>query len=373
MTWHALVFVAFIVPAVLLPLTLGFFIRKERQRAGGEHELPPVSVVVAAHNEEDHLPSLLSALDRQDYPSHLVEFVLVNDRSTDNTQEILHHWAKSNPNAVTIRIMEARETMSPKRFALQTGIAAARHDALLLTDADCLPPSTWIREMARTLDSADTVIGLSPVETSHGALSLFTCYENLRTQALMAGMAAAGMPYMAVGRNIAYQRQAYDKAGKHQGTAGPLSGDDDLLVQNMAKQGLEIHVNLQPGGVVPTRAPTSWKDFFRRKQRHFSASRRYSIWPGWIPALWQAAESISLVCGLYFAATGKPLYAVSLLLPAAALVFFVQPIRALFASTGGKNMSRTIPALLAPILEPVYLIVSPFLFAFGIFRKAPWK
>ncbi len=373
MNWHAVVFVSSLFTAVIIPLLLGFFIRKKQQGERKEYDPVPVSIVVAAHNEQDILPSLLTALEEQDYPSHLVEFILVDDRSTDRSYEIMHDWKNRNSNAAIIRITELQPGMSPKRNALQAGIEASKHDMLLLTDADCLPLPNWIREMAHALNSSDVVLGLSPVKTGRGVLSLFTCYENIRTQALMAGMAAAGMPYMAVGRNIAYRRSAYEEAGKHQATAGPLSGDDDLLVQNMARKGLEIRVCLRTDSIVPTGAPTSWKAFFRQKQRHFSASRRYSIWPGWIPALWQVAESLVVVCSLYLAITVNLLYATVLLLPAAALVFLVRPISALFASTGGKKTFRTISAFFVPILETVYLIVSPLLFVFGIFRKVSWK
>ncbi|NOY05386.1 MAG: hypothetical protein GXO82_01940, partial [Chlorobi bacterium] len=70
MNWPVVVFIASLFPALLVPLTLGFFIRKNRRDCQADFEPVPVSVVVAAHNEQDHLPSLLAALEQQDYPSH---------------------------------------------------------------------------------------------------------------------------------------------------------------------------------------------------------------------------------------------------------------------------------------------------------------
>ena len=51
--------------------------------------LPNVSVVVAARNEEVHLPHLISDLISQEYPLDKLEVIIVNDRSTDDTAAIL--------------------------------------------------------------------------------------------------------------------------------------------------------------------------------------------------------------------------------------------------------------------------------------------
>ena len=58
-------------------------------------ELPIVSVVIAARNEEKHLPDILRDLVKQEYPIEKLEVIIVNDRSSDSTKEILEEASKS--------------------------------------------------------------------------------------------------------------------------------------------------------------------------------------------------------------------------------------------------------------------------------------
>ncbi|MBC6951711.1 glycosyltransferase, partial [candidate division KSB1 bacterium] len=55
--------------------------------------LPSVTLIVSARNEEEHLPHLLNCLSAQDYPADKLEICLVDDRSTDRTNELLAEFA----------------------------------------------------------------------------------------------------------------------------------------------------------------------------------------------------------------------------------------------------------------------------------------
>ena len=78
---------------------------------------PNVSIVVAAHNEEKNLPLLLDALVNQNYPIDKYEIIIADDRSTDNSQEIVNFFQSKHPNINLINIKE-----TPVGWAIKNGV-----------------------------------------------------------------------------------------------------------------------------------------------------------------------------------------------------------------------------------------------------------
>ncbi|HQG47240.1 MAG TPA: glycosyltransferase, partial [bacterium] len=107
---------------------------------------PFISVLIAARNEAAHITPLLEALDRQDYPRDRHEILIIDDDSSDTTVKEIDRWQRAHPGS-PLRLIHSQgrdQVISPKKHALAQGIAAARGEILLFTDADCLPLSTWI-------------------------------------------------------------------------------------------------------------------------------------------------------------------------------------------------------------------------------------
>ena len=77
-----------------------------------------VSVIISARNEEANLPSLLNALINQTYSIDLLNLIIVNDRSTDKTADILAGYEKDIPNLTVITIDKTPLDWSPKKWAL---------------------------------------------------------------------------------------------------------------------------------------------------------------------------------------------------------------------------------------------------------------
>lgn len=106
-----------------------------------------ISVVIAARNEAHNLENLLCSIFNQRYSDF--EVIIVNDRSEDNSLQILENFKKNNPtkNFHFISITEKPQNWNGKKYALHTGIQAAKNEIILLTDADCLPKDGfWIRK-----------------------------------------------------------------------------------------------------------------------------------------------------------------------------------------------------------------------------------
>jgi len=100
--------------------------RVRRQRAPLRY-LGPVSVIVPAYNEAANIAATVRSLVSSDYPR--LEVIVVDDGSTDRTAEIVHRLRLPS-----VRVL--RQANAGKPAALNTGIANARGDLLVLVDGD---------------------------------------------------------------------------------------------------------------------------------------------------------------------------------------------------------------------------------------------
>lgn len=251
--------------------------RSNRQRLPSSDDRPPISVIVAARNEADALPTLLDALDQQSHPTY--EVILVDDASTDDTAALAAEWANEHPNARVVRVRTP--TPPRKKHALTKGIDAARHDLLAITDADCTPPPDWLSRLAAAhadTDEARVLVGYSPLRGA-GVLGTYARYETLIDALYTTAAIGLGRPFMAVGRNLSYPRSVFEAVNgfAHAGGQESMSGDDDLFIQAVHRQGAaKVHALLDPSTFVPSPAPSSWKAWARQRRRHASAGRHYA-------------------------------------------------------------------------------------------------
>lgn len=230
-----------------------------------------VSVVVSARNEEGTLPHLLRRLQDQDYSTY--EVIVVDDCSIDNTGLV----AESYRGSMDISVIRYTLDTPGKKAPLALAIQASKYPFLLMTDADCQPQSDqWIATMMKLREQYDMVIAHGPLESSGTMASLFAVVESTWTAAHYISAAAAGRPYMAVGRNLLIDKMAYERVGGYDSHIDLASGDDDLLVRDIKKSG-KVGVTIDPVTWVSSPAATTWSSLVSQKARHLSTATSYSV------------------------------------------------------------------------------------------------
>ncbi|MDX2196945.1 MAG: glycosyltransferase [Cytophagales bacterium] len=240
------------------------------------NSLEPVSVIVCARNEEANLHRLLPALTTQKYPDY--EIIIVNDRSSDGTYDYLLTQEKLIPNLKLVNISTLPEKMDPKKFAITMGIKAATYENLLFTDADCVPMSNdWILHMQSKLkNNIEIVLGISQYESKNSILNLFIRYETLVTAISYISMAIAGMPYMGVGRNLAYKKSLFFKHKGFHSIMDVTGGDDDLFI-NQAAYGRNTEIVIDPSSHTLSIPKQTLAEWLAQKTRHIAVSRFYTF------------------------------------------------------------------------------------------------
>ncbi|MDG2279531.1 MAG: glycosyltransferase, partial [Flavicella sp.] len=194
-TFYVIIFLQCLYYLIFLTPLLGAKQNNNRNRN-------PISVVVCAKNEAQNLKKFIPHFLQQKYSAPF-EIVLINDRSTDETGEIISQFAQNNSNIKIVNVEECENFWGNKKYALTLGIKAAQYEHLLFTDADCYPTSAnWIEQMASCFSKKKSIVlgygGYEKIKNSF--LNKLIRYETVLTALQYFSYAKVGIPYMGVGR-----------------------------------------------------------------------------------------------------------------------------------------------------------------------------
>ncbi len=232
-------------------------------------QLPRVSVVVPARNEQDNIGSCIESLLACDYPMHLLEIIVVNDRSSDATGAIIDDLARAHACIRAIHRTEADAVanLRGKPGALQAGIDHAGGEILVLTDADCRVQNGWIRTMVGPFIDADVGMVCSFTTVRRGNLfALIQDIEWLYTSGMAQSANNNGQPLGCFGNNMALRASTFHQIGGY--SAITFSVTEDLaLLQAMGRVGARVAFICEPDSRIETEPCTSLGEYLRQKQR----------------------------------------------------------------------------------------------------------
>ncbi|MGH7596907.1 MAG: glycosyltransferase [bacterium] len=265
-----------------LRLLYGIF----RQRPMRVSQQPFVSVLIAARNEEKRLPHCLDSLLRSQYPADKFEIIVIDDRSIDQTRHIAASFSRQHPQVRVIPISRRLENMSGKASALCQGIIHARGEIILMTDADCQVPSSWIPQMASYFVPAVGLVGGFTLLSSHDRkTSLFAKIQTLDWMYLLtvgAGAAGLGKPVSIIGNNFAFRRAAYDAVGGYEKLGFSIIEDFALMRAIHEQTHWQIIFPLDPQIAITSEPATSWREFYEQRQRWAAGGKDVGLLAKWL-------------------------------------------------------------------------------------------
>lgn len=235
-----------------------------------------VSVMIAARNEEDKIYNTISDILAQDYPSHLVELIVVDDHSTDRTSEIVLSFADRGVKLLVLN--ESKPLNSYKKKAITEAIKLSESELIITTDADCRMSPAWLKTIVGFYESGDYKMISSPV-LFFEEKSTFEEMQSLEFLFLL-GLGAAGvgnkMPSTCNGANLAYRREVFYELKGFQGIDQLASGDDELFLHKVASVYPDgIGFCKASGAIVYTHAKSTLGEFIQQRKRWASKSTKY--------------------------------------------------------------------------------------------------
>ena len=324
----------------------------------------PVSVLICAKNEAKNLSKYLPLYLDQDYKNF--ELVLINDCSTDATLEIFRKFKEENPSQIKIVDVIANEQFwGSKKYALTLGIKAASYEHLLFTDADCKPGSkNWIKEMSSFFnEKKQLILGYGAYEKiENSLLNKLIRFETLVTAIQYFSYSKIGIPYMGVGRNLAYTKTKFFSVNGFINHMKIKSGDDDLFINQIATKNNTANC-LSPNSFTVSAPKLTFKEWVQQKRRHVSTASHYKNFHKLLLGLFYSTQLLFWTISLILFTT---LYQWQFVL---ILVLVRILIQYSIIWTSAKKLNEKDLVLLAPFLEIFLIVIQMFIFIKNLISK----
>jgi cellulose synthase/poly-beta-1,6-N-acetylglucosamine synthase-like glycosyltransferase len=336
------------------------------KKAQTPNELP-VSVLIAARNMADSLKLLVPELMGQTYKNF--EVIVALDRCHDESLDLMKSFETQYKNLKTVIIDELPDHFSPKKYALTLGVKACKNEWILVTDADCHPKtSNWIKEMASAMDDeADFVLGYAPYYQRPGFLNAFIHFETFNTALNYLSSALMGLPYMGVGRNMAFRKSLFLNVRGYNKFQHIMGGDDDLFVQHHAK-GNRTKVVIGPDSQTYSEPKQSLQPYWKQKKRHFSVSKFYKSGIKWSHSMVVFITICLWVLSITTAIVAPNYWWISTIVPG----YYV--FKGVMHHLVVKKMGEGYPLIGLPLFEAIYITFVPAaVLLSSLSKKVKWN
>lgn len=270
--------------AVLLSALFVGWTRVEKCQFKEALPLHKFSIIIPFRNEAENLPSLLYSLSTLNYPTSFFEIILVNDESEDSSLQACFHFKQSHPSVNFSILNNNRSTNSPKKDAVTTAIASSRFKYIVITDADCLVPISWLKAYNEKIMETNASLIAGPVSfvnerfTNEKFLNYLVAFQDLDFMSLQAaGIGGFGlkMPFMCNAANMCYKKEAFLNASGYQGNSHISGGDDVFLLQKFTELNYPVSFLKSEAGLVQTKPQDSLKTLFSQRIRWAAKAPAY--------------------------------------------------------------------------------------------------
>lgn len=326
-----------------------------------------ISVIIPARNEKVNIANCIQSILAQDYPKGLLEIIVVDDHSDDNTADIVKGYYMQGVQYINLADYTDGEVKSYKKLALATGIAQCVGDLIITTDADCTANPAWLKHLAAKYEQGKPVMIVAPVNftADNSLVQVFQSLDFMSMQGITAATLQLKLGNMCNGANLAFEKAAYTQVGGYQGVDHIASGDDYLLMMKLAKVfPNRISYLKNTAAIVSTPPQPNWAGFLQQRIRWASKSGKYD--DNKMTAVLLLVYLFNFSFLLLLLADGVYPHLLAILaIKTIVELLYLYPVAAFL----GKKPQL----LLFPLLQPLhiaYIITAGFLGFAGVYR---WK
>ena len=293
--------------------------KQDHKIMGQDAELPPLSVVIVAHNQAAALRRHLPIVLEQDYDRF--EVIVVDMASDDETKDILERLELTNANLRHTFTPASARDISIERLALTLGFRSATHEWVVLTRADCEPLSTqWLTRIGETITTPkqfvqnprmqvpDMVLGVALYDEQRSTwLDLQSSFYRLwhemaNINHVLGGHAAVH----ADNCNLAVRKSFFMESGGFSAGHNLKAGAEELLVNHTSRPNNTAVVLSPMAMIIQDRIGSTyqWKQQLmyyaetRSHQRHATLYRIKQAWQMLIPWIVIVAIIVPLILSL---------------------------------------------------------------------------
>ncbi|MDR2900643.1 MAG: glycosyltransferase [Treponema sp.] len=210
-----------------------------------DEHVPLVSVLIPVHNEALRITPLFESIAVQDYPNY--EIIFIDDRSTDESPQMLLTFAKQNSHTKIMTLTE-NPGINKKQYALTKGMELVRGELVLFTDTDCKVPKRWISAMAARMTDPNTGVMIAPVFKQYSKKNffhLYQCFDHIVRYIYLASSIGLGAAGGGFGNNMIMRKKALDAIGGYDKV--PPSPTEDAALVSMIRSVTSFQVRAACG------------------------------------------------------------------------------------------------------------------------------
>jgi len=239
---------------------------------------PFVSVIIAARNEESVIQNLLASLKKINYPQENIEYLLINDRSEDNTGELMKQFTHQIKNSRIININHLPSGRTGKINALIHGIQAAKGELFFLTDADCEVPENWVDSFIKYFDAETGIAGgfivLDKKNINNPLFHYLQSIDWIFFCSLACAWTNLGKPLSIFGNNVVVKKNIYEQCNGFESIHNHITEDYALMKNVLIRTRAKVHFVLDPEITVYTNPAKTIRSFFTQRKRWAASSTK---------------------------------------------------------------------------------------------------
>ncbi len=342
-------------------------------------EMPFVSIIIAARNEEKNIGNCLQSLIQQTYPTAKFEVLITNDHSTDNTVQVIQSMKMDNIRVLNLQDFTGnKEINSYKKKSIEKALEFSIGELIMTTDADCIVPEKWIETMVAYYIEKNPVFIAAPVSLTSSSsgkkigenlLKIFQSLDFMTLQGITGASVSKKFHSMCNGANLAYRKDVFYEVNGFEGIDEIASGDDMLLMHKIQ----EIYPDRigflkSPDVIVETSPEKTVSGFLNQRIRWASKADKYTDKKiTFVLLLVYLLNAWIFILGIstFFLENIVYLFIASIILKTIAELYFLFPVADFFKRR--KLLWWFIPAQPFHIL---YTLIAGWLGKFGNYK---WK
>ncbi len=325
-------------------------------------ELPTATVIVAARNEESNIKRCLNSLGKLEYPEGKLEVLIVDDRSTDKTGEIIDEFISERENFRKIIPDEPKGKMVGKVNALATAIREANGQIILTTDADCVVKPLWVKSIASFYQNDVGMVDSYTTQLANNSFSGMQAIDFIYLLLVGGGTINLGIPISCIGNNMSFRKKAYCEIGGYEALPFSVTEDFTLLRAIYKLKKYKILFPLEKDALVTSIPCPDFKNLYRQKKRWAVGGLGVPV-RGFFIMFWGYVANLAIVLTPLFY---SPIWLYLVFFKIAIDLFVLYPIHQKMGIT--KNLKYFFAYQIYYIL---YVLALPFIVLAS--RKVVWK
>jgi cellulose synthase/poly-beta-1,6-N-acetylglucosamine synthase-like glycosyltransferase len=258
-------------------------------------------LIIPARNEEKVIANCIKHLKKLKYNKELLEIILVNDKSTDKTKEIMLNETKGNE---YFKVIDSNKietsSLKGKANALDTAIKLTQADIIFTTDADCEVPENWLEETVKYYkENTAMVCGFTIIKSGKNLFAYIQSLDWIYLLSLASCSAGINKILSCLGNNLSFSKNAYNDIGGYERVGFSVTEDLALMRTIDKDKRFKIKYPLNPLTLVKTEACESFKELYNQKRRWFRGGVNINLL-GYILGVELYVMNFFLLLGLLF-------------------------------------------------------------------------